>query len=179
MILLGKFDKLIQNLEEQLATQKLLLDYAKDKKDLLVDGKINDLEELLKKEEKVVVKSGELEKSRENIQQELRESIDIANDDPTRDDPTLSDYIAVSEGEEREKLDELFEELTKILAEIKDLNQQNNQLIQQSLHYVNTALDLYTTSEKDPGTYSKDLNKKDEQDKSTQKARRNFLDKRI
>ncbi|UMZ74997.1 flagellar export chaperone FlgN [Natranaerofaba carboxydovora] len=173
------FNDLIKNLEEQLATQKLLLEYAHEKKDLLVDGRINELEELLKKEEKIVVKSGKLEKHRESTQKELNEKLNLTGEDPTKEDPVLTDFIEASEGKEREKLDQLFEELTKILAELKELNQQNNQLIQQSLQYVNTALDLYTASENDPGTYSKDLNKNEGQNIKEQKNRRNIFDKRI
>lgn len=175
---MGVFKKLIENLEEQLATQKLLLDFAREKKNLLIEGKVSELEDLLKREEEVVVKSGKLEGVRENIQKELREKLEFAEDDPARDDPVLSDYIEASEGEERQKLDKLYEELTIVIAELKELNRQNNQLIQQSLEYVNIALDLYTSAEKDPGTYSKDL--KDGKDKGDDgKTRRNILDKRI
>lgn len=174
---MGIFSDLIENIEEQLATQKLLLDYAEKKNELLVDGKIQELEELLKQEEKIVFKSGKLEQHREEIQKELREKVDITADDPSREDPTLPDYIDASEGEEKDKLQELYEELTVVLAQLKELNEQNNQLIQQSLDYVNHALDLFTSAGKDPGTYSKGA--KENKGNDDNQRRRNILDKRI
>lgn len=172
--------KLIENLEEQLASQQLLLDLAKEKKDYLINGDISNLEGLLKREEEVIMKSGKLEDTRVKIHEELIYELNITkeeSDESEDNTPVLSDLIEACEGEEKERLEELFEELTRVMGELKEANQQNNQLIRQSLDYVNYALNLFTQAEGNTGDYSSEV--KGDKKQAKDNARRNILDKRI
>ncbi len=166
--------ELCENLEEQLATYKLLVKYEQEKQEVLVNGEINQLEELVKKEQKVVFKNGELEKTRQEHISQLAEQAGVP-----QDDLTISRVIELAEGDMKDRLSNVYEELEYVLVELKDLNLKNNSLIEQSLSYINYSLDILVGASKDdPGTYDKSQSGKEESGKA-KKSKRSFLDRKI
>jgi flagellar biosynthesis/type III secretory pathway chaperone len=57
--------------------------------------------------------------------------------------PTLSECIEHAEGTEKVKLTEIFSQLADIIEKIKEKNELNQQLIYQSLQFVNFSLSLF------------------------------------
>lgn len=57
--------------------------------------------------------------------------------------PTISSCIEVAESEQKPILEDLFRQLTNILQKIKEQNDLNQELIKQSLQFVNYSLNLF------------------------------------
>ncbi|ACB85803.1 flagellar protein FlgN [Natranaerobius thermophilus] len=170
-------DKLLQdlceNLEEQLATYKLLVQQEEEKQEALIQGELSQLEELIKKEQKIVFQNGELERKRQEIIAQLAEELG-----EVQDDLTISKLIEYAEGELEKRLSQVYRELEEIVITLKDLNIKNNSLIQQSLSYINYSLDIVAgAGQDDPGTYGNDVG--DDSGKAAKKSNRSFLDKKI
>jgi len=171
-------DQLVDNLEEQLATYKLLIKYGQEKQDILVDGRLAELESLVKKEQQVVYRNGELEQSRRQlvsaISRELAEGEGKA-------DLTLTDILSHLDGQDKARLETLFQELERVVLELGDLNTKNNALIEQSLSYINYSLDVLAGADLDSGAYSRKAGQK-EVPKDSGKAKKDgksFLDHRV
>ena len=57
--------------------------------------------------------------------------------------PTISECIQVAQGNQKTKLQEIFQQLVKILEEIKEQNRLNHELVKHSLQFVNFSLNLF------------------------------------
>ncbi|WP_158212239.1 flagellar protein FlgN [Natranaerobius trueperi] len=166
------FKKLADNLEEQLATYELLIHYGEKKQQILVNGHIDELEPVVKQEQKAVFQNSELEKQRLEIISHLAEILQ-----EKEDNLTLSKIIDYASSSEKARLESTFNSLENIITTLKDLNFKNHSLIEQSLSYINFSLDIVSGAGKeDPGTYSSNI--ATDSNKTTT-GNKNFLDKKM
>lgn len=142
-------DKLITILEDEINIFKQILDLSKEKTSVIVEGKINDLENMLSKEQSLVVKIGELESQRENITEDIKAQLNIDKDEFYL--TTLTEYI-----DETKSciLKETQKEFTKVLDDLKETNQINSQLINNSLEYIDFSINLLSSEEVQANNYS-------------------------
>ncbi len=127
-----------------------LLALSEEKKDILVQSKVDELSELVKKEQVLLYKLNEWEKKRLVCVTELsaltgKPSSDIA----------LRDFAEVGDETQRGHLDKLHDELARLLKEQMRLNDLNRKIIESRLEYIHFALEAVADTQNPSQTYGK------------------------
>lgn len=130
--------QMISVLERLYKSHEDLLALGERKTEVLKAGDMKELDVLLKEEDLQVKKLQNIEKER---------LLKFAN-------VTLEDVLGGAVEPEKEKLLYLQERLISIYEALKDRNQLNQQLLEQSLQYVNMSLSLIQP-QNEPDLYSK------------------------
>lgn len=130
LALMGKMVKL----------HKSLYELSEEKTDIIKKGDINGLNQILKDEQAHVAAISKLESERQKIASALL---------PAQDKPNLSDCLNVMEGEEKTELEQKRFELMELVLRIQEKNDLNQQLIYQSLQFVNLSLNLVAPKQDD------------------------------
>ncbi|MDP9750550.1 MULTISPECIES: flagellar protein FlgN [Thermoanaerobacter] len=143
--------KLIEVLRGETEIYKVLLDLAIKKTDVIIAGKIKELDKIVQMEKQLVKKLMELEGQREDI----LEKVDIEGK------MTITDVIESVSSEEAENLKDIKYNLTNILKELEERNKLNAALIEQALEYVNYSIQTISNAlESNDGVYGNNGNMK-------------------
>ncbi|SEC34133.1 flagellar protein FlgN [Paenibacillus sp. GP183] len=127
-----------------------LLELAKDKTPALVHNEVDALNQVVNKESKLMRLIGEAEQQRIQIINEYLLSRGY-NPNPQI---TISDLIKIIfKAEEKHALSEAQFSLLHVLHELKERNAINQQLIEQSLAFIDYSLDLVMGSSEDEAVY--------------------------
>lgn len=121
-----------------LILHKSLNQLAKQKTEIIKTGDTDALNNLLKEEKKHIQAILQFENERQQASKDF-----LTNH--TRTDVTsltLSDCIEIADPTEKQKLTQLKSELQSQIKALTDRNELNQQLIKQSLQFVNLSLDL-------------------------------------
>lgn len=140
---------MLEILGEQVAAYRTLNEIALAKQKALVDGRIDDLMEVMQREEVEVARLQTLEDARYQQQIAMGEAVGLVPDDVTV--TRLIEILSRQGGTLASSLRQRQEELLGVMAEVSRLNELNGRLIQQSLAFVNFSLDLLL--EPDTATY--------------------------
>ena len=142
-------DKIINTMEESERIYNQLLSISIEKKDIIIDGKVKELEDILKKENFLVGQINNFEDKREEAIKSLAEELNLP-----REKLTLS-YICKEVKDHRcHALKEITERIGATLQELKEVNDLNGKLIEQSLEYIRFSINLITDSlESQDGVY--------------------------
>ncbi len=148
---MASLDSLLGILNEIYHLYMEMIDLAKQKKQILINGKIDELSKLINLESNWVKKIGKLEEKRvHSIQAYLEESQYQTNE------ITMTELIdSIKSSAEKEQLIEVNKKLQASIEEIKQLNDLNTQLIEHSLDYISTSLEHITGPKTQSYTYSK------------------------
>lgn len=135
--------KLKQTLTYMLEAHQQLLILARQKRAILVEGKVPELQNIISKESKWTVHILKLERQR---QLEIKESFDEKGF--TQYDLTMEQFIQViDEPEEKLFLTKIIGQLRDIVQELSQLNRNNQELIQMSLSYIQYSLNILLPKE--------------------------------
>lgn len=126
-------DGLITSMEKLLQLHNSLFEIAQRKTDVIKKGDIAPLNQILKEEQALIAVIDKTEKIR--IQA-------ARNSFPGMENPTVMDCIERMSGDDKEHLVEVASSLTTVVSELKERNLLNQQLIYQSLQFVNFSLNL-------------------------------------
>ena len=126
-------EDLIGILEEETGCYKLLLEVANNKKDVIINGDLPGLQELTKQEQELAGLLLRLEKKRISI---IEDICLVTNKVPG--EMTVAKLIELLEGqkEEQGKLLTAAQQLTEVIEPLREMNKMNEQLIGQSLEFV-------------------------------------------
>jgi flagellar biosynthesis/type III secretory pathway chaperone len=126
-------EDLIGILEEETGCYKLLLEVANNKKDVIINGDLPGLQELTKQEQELAGLLLRLEKKRVSI---IEDICLVTNKVPG--EMTVAKLIELLEGqkEEQGKLIIAAQHLTEVIEPLREMNKMNEQLIGQSLEFV-------------------------------------------
>jgi len=130
-----KFDSLISILEKQLTLYTSLYQLAVKKVDMIKTNDISSLNQIMKEEQKHITAISALENERMKDLEKLFPAKETV--------PTISSCVEIAEYEQKPILENLFRKLTNILQKIKEQNDLNQELIKQSLQFVNYSLNLF------------------------------------
>ena len=168
----GGADEIAGKLAEILEKEALLYQDASDisakKTDVIVHGKIEELDSLVKAEQAIIIKIGRLEDEREKIVLALSDALDLNLEGVTLsaiNDRLGSDCYA--------RLENCQTSLVQTIDSLKNSNVTNAQLIQNALDYVNFSVNLLTTNQDAGNLYSQDG------DENAPKQRRNIFDVKL
>lgn len=131
-------EPLIQTLEKMLLLHKSLNQLAKQKTDILKAGDTDALNNLLKEEKKHIQAIQKFEIERQEASKEYLAKFEQSESKTA----TLTECIKYANPTEKQKLNGLKSELQTQIKSLKDQNELNQQLIKQSLQFVNLSLDL-------------------------------------
>ncbi|MEC1770240.1 flagellar protein FlgN [Schinkia azotoformans] len=131
-------EPLIQTLGKMLLLHKSLNQLAKQKTDIIKAGDTDALNDLLKEEKKHIQAIQRFEADRQKASEEFLAKFEQSDKSIT----TLTEYIDFANPMEKQKLNQLKSELQTQIKALKDQNELNQQLIKQSLQFVNLSLDL-------------------------------------
>ncbi len=159
-------EELLLVLEQQLGLYNQLLNLAKSKQPILVKGKIEDLDKVVKQEEVIIFQVGRLEEKRNAIQQALANHFALSAENMTAQE--LQKHI---DQDGATRLRGIFEQLVKVISELEKINETNTGLIQNSLDFVNFYLNLLTSTDSTPSY--------DEQDKNSGNRSSRLFDHKI
>lgn len=142
------WENLQRLMSELLLTYQGILNLSKQKRDLLVAGKPSDLGKVVKQEEILIVRAGKIDMARQQVIQM------IVNEGAIDSSPlTLSALSVFAPDDVAEKLRGISQEFEHVLAELKEQNALNTQLLNQALKLVNYNINLLTQNAVGP-TYS-------------------------
>ncbi|RDY71537.1 flagellar protein FlgN [Halobacillus trueperi] len=134
-------DPVITHMNQLQQLHESLLSLSLRKTEALKTNDVTGIQQLLIQEKKHVQAIEKIEKQRERsvIQWATEKGI------PPRE-RTVSELIEILNGEEKEKLQNAYEALILVLADLKQQEKLNTELTQQSLQFINMSLDLLQPS---------------------------------
>jgi len=143
---------MIKQMKELLALQRTLLEIGEGKRQAILENRIDDLAALVNQESRVVREMAAAQAAwREAVSRVLAEK-----GFHPESSLALADIAAlVRPGEGREELLKLRDELLAAIGRVKEANERNRRLIEQSLEYVQYTLDLMAGADGPDITYEK------------------------
>lgn len=122
-------DKLIQFFESLLAFYKNLLSFEQEKYDVLVSGKVNELDSYLKKEQAYVLKARGLDQTREKMLEEAGAT-----------GGTFRELIPELEVSKQEPMNQLYQEISDTVNQIQNINKRFSKMTHLKLNLVSKIL---------------------------------------
>lgn len=122
-----------------------ILALGKNKREILVSGKTQGLEDIVKQEEVILRQLDKLETARRKMLQEFAAKHGIE-----AQDMVLSEIIKAADSGLCEQIEKIGGRIKETVAEIGELNQLNNRLIQQGLFFVNCSINLLVQNQAEP-----------------------------
>lgn len=136
---------LAATLEELIGIQKQLLDFAEQKRMVLIERKVDELNGLVKEEAKLVKQLNQAENERERLAAELRQE---------HPDLTFSQFVAQLPDEiMKKRLGTQIETLQELLAELQVKNRINERLLIDSMSFVQHMIDQVTKTKQQNFNY--------------------------
>lgn len=139
---MNRFDKLAEILNKQLDVQKQLLTLENKKTDVLLNGSVEDLDNLLNEQQPLILSTTNLEKQRTTVQKEMK-----------LEGKTLRQII--SENSDAQGLNENFSEMSALLTELKRTSIKNNKILQSRLEFIGILLNQAGVPTDQSLTYTK------------------------
>lgn len=136
------FAELISILQEQKKIYGELLELSRQKQENLIKGDIAALEAITGQEEGMVFQVGKLEEKRENCFNSLVEQYGLEKE------LTLQELLPQVPEQYRSALGKIHEDFAALLTALKKFNQENTNLIEQSLRFVNFSVDVISQQSK-------------------------------
>lgn len=128
------YQTLLTILNKELDLYKEIVELVKKQTDIIKKGDIDGLNELLKTQQKYVTSITVLEEERQK---------ELARIFPgKRELPTITNCIEMAVDQEKVQLTRVYDDLMSVLQKIQEINELNQQLLEQSLEFVNFSMNL-------------------------------------
>ena len=160
-------DKLIEILNKETALYEGILKLSKNKTDVIVEGKVTELEGLTKFEQSTILQLGKLEEEREKLVDKLAEQLKVKVSDIN-----LTSLEKLVPKEQAEKLKICHEKLPKVINNLSEANTLNAKLIRSSLDYIDFSVNVLTNAEATGNNY-------ENSGQSSDSKKRNFFDMKL
>jgi len=141
-------ERLLQVLDEEARLYEDILKISKNKTDVIVKGNVAELENIVKIEQSIVLRINELEDMRDEVVGKLSAEVGLKPSEVS-----ISSLLGHLKGEQAEKLKCFQERMMAILGELKNINELNAKLINNSLEYINFSINLLAAADAADGTY--------------------------
>lgn len=143
-----KWEKLTAVFIEILKLYQEVLEIGYRKRDVLVQNSVEDLIKITKEEDVLLIQLAKLDKMQKGMIKELSQIYGLGNKKVT-----LNQLSQMADQEMKSNLINVEQELSKVVKELKELNEVNNQLVNQGLFIANYSLNLLTQTKASP-TYN-------------------------
>lgn len=163
----GLIDRLIEILNKETAMYEGILKLSKNKTDVIVEGKVSELESITKLEQSMILQLGKLEEEREELVDKLAVQLKIK-----ASDITLAGLEKLFPKEQADKLKNCHKTLPKLVNDLSDANVLNSKLIRSSLDYINFSINILTNAGSTGNNYGNS-------GQSSDSKKRNFFDMKL
>lgn len=153
-------DNLILTLEKENQIYLEVLELSKNKKKVIIDSKIKELEKITEKEKSFVVTLIKIEEARDKIVNEILKKLGILEIE------NVSDLLKYLDGEQKNSLTFAKNNLMKTIRDVSDQNDFNKKLLEQSLELIEFNIDVLTTRGDSGLNYSKDARDEEKEKRS-------------
>ncbi len=140
--------KLIDVIVHENKLYEEILSIARKKTDIIVEGKIAELQKVTTMEQSLVVQIGKLEISREDYTEKISSELGIG-----LSDLKISRILEHIEPEQAKLLKSAQVQLNNTIEQLKSLNDLNSKLIKNSLEYINFSMNILTDIESNGNNY--------------------------
>lgn len=134
-------DRILFALEAEKTIYEKLLSLSLEKKDLIIEGKVNELNNIVQMEGSMILEIGKIEDEREKAVEELAKELKLS-----RENITVTYICDVLKDNRCIQIREVAKAIANILGQFKEVNDINGKLIKQSLEYINFSINLITDS---------------------------------
>jgi len=134
-------------LQEQKEILGNMLALAKEERNVIIEGKSEKLEEIIRRELSELGKLGGIEKQRLELHKVISRELCI----PVDEEITVSKITENAEPDERDAIRKLQMELMPLIEEHAAVNMENRELVKSHLEYSNTMLELMIGSGESSG----------------------------
>lgn len=161
-------DRLIDVLNKETAMYEGILKLSKNKTDVIVEGKVTELEGITRLEQTLILQMGKLEEEREKLVDQMAAQLNRK-----ASDITLTGLGELLPKEQSGRLKACHEKLPKLLKELGETNVLNSKLIKNSLDYIDFSVNILTSVGATGNNYSYSGQSSDSSKK------RNFFDMKL
>ncbi|SDJ91063.1 flagellar protein FlgN [Natronincola ferrireducens] len=140
-------EQLKEALQQELNMYQQVLEMAKEKTQIIKQGRLKELEENTSKEQQYIRTMGTFEKIRRSIFTNISQELEI------QEPSSVSELLLHLEEEEASHIDDIRNQLLEVIHRLEEINKLNEKLIYQSLEYVNFNIELMTTSHETSSHY--------------------------
>lgn len=134
-------DRLIEVLNKETAMYEGVLKLSKNKTDVIVEGKVSELESITRLEQSMILQLGKLEDEREELVDKLAAQLKVKTSDIT-----LASLEKLFPKEQTEKLKFCHKTLPKLVNDLSEANVLNSKLIRNSLDYIDFSINILTNA---------------------------------
>lgn len=142
-------DDLIQVLENENEEYKKLAKLSKEKKQVIIDANVPALEKIVDLEQDVASKIQNLDKRRQKVMHDMSVVLNKPEQDFTVN--TVIEMLS-SQPKEQQRLQNVKKQLKTTLDEVRNINEQNQTLLNQALELVEFDLTLFRSMRTAPET---------------------------
>ena len=131
-----------------------MLELSKSKKKIIVEGKVAELDKIVKLEQDMILNIGQLERKREEEVAKLSGRLNLKSEQVT-----ITELAKVLQPELKKRLEDIQNKLQETFSELKSINDVNGQLIEQSLEYIDYSINIVTGAGMETGSLYGDIGK--------------------
>lgn len=159
----------IDILKKEHSYYKDMLELSKSKKRLIIEGKVGELDKIVKLEQNMIFNVGQLEKKREEAVVKLCSALGVNNDQTM-----ISELARLLKPELKNELEKIQRELQGTLSELKSVNDLNGQLLEQSLEYIDYSINIIAGAGMETGSLYEDMSKN-----KSKTSKKNIFDTKV
>lgn len=162
-----QIDRLIEVLNKETAMYEEILKLSKNKTDVIIEGKVNELESITKLEQMLILQLGKLEEERETLVDAIAVQVKMNSSDLT-----LSGLEKLFPKEQADKLKACHDKLPGLIKDLGEANVLNSKLIKNSLEYIDFSINILTSAGATGNNYGYS-------GQSSDSKKRNFFDMKL
>ncbi len=160
-------DKLLEVLEQEYKVYEDILRLSKDKTNIIVEGKVSELDNIVKLEQALVMQIARIDQKREEILQQICNETDSG--EKTMNISEIKKHTSEAQSK---RLEEYQGKMLGIVDELGHINKLNSKLIQNSLEFIEFSLNLMANADAASNNYGK-------KGDSSNKSRKNLIDMKL
>ncbi|KUO74760.1 MAG: hypothetical protein APF77_10885 [Clostridia bacterium BRH_c25] len=149
-----EINSIIEILRKEHGYYKDMLELSKSKKKIIVEGKVAELDKIVKLEQNMIFNIGQLERKREEEISNISRSLDLSGTQIT-----ISELMEELKPEQKRSLEDIQGKLQEAFTELKAINDVNGLLIEQSLEYIDYSINLVAGTGMETGSLYEDISK--------------------
>ena len=160
---------IIDILTNEYAYYKDMLELSKSKKKIVIEGKVAELDKIVKLEQNMIFNIGQLERKRDEEVTKLSRALNLNSAQIT-----ITELAKVLRPELKMGLEDIQDKLKETFSELKTVNDVNGQLIEQSLEYIDYSINLIAGSGMETGSLYEDIGKN-----KNKQSKKNIFDTKV